>query len=98
MKIWIAGIICLLGLTGVLVYAHAQTSNPTSGPSFLAPGAVGRYQIVAMDFDESSMSGVMKHKTAIRVDTQTGATWELVELQGKSGGRNFYWEPLSEEK
>jgi hypothetical protein len=94
MKIKIAGIACVFVLIGAWVYVHAQTTTKFS----LASGSAGRYQVVAVDFDETTMSGMMKHKSAIRIDTQTGQTWELTELQGKEGGRNLYWEELNEYK
>jgi len=94
MKIKIAGLLCLLFVIGLWVYAHAQSSKALP----LSPGTNGRYQVVAVDFDLTTMSGLMKHKTAVRIDTQTGQTWELVELESKNGGRNLYWEPLNEEK
>lgn len=94
MKLKIAGILCILVLVGAWVYIHAQTTAHYTLP----PGSNGRYQIVAVDFDETAMSGMMKHKTAVRIDTQTGKAWELVELEGKGGGRNLYWEELSEYK
>jgi uncharacterized protein YraI len=94
MKLKIAGFTLLLTLIGAWAYVHAQTTTKYSLPS----GSSGRYQVVAVDFDETTMSGVMKHKSAIRIDTQTGQTWELTELQGKEGGRNLYWEELNEYK
>jgi hypothetical protein len=94
MKFKIAGITLLLTLIGALVYAHAQTNTKYN----LVPGPAGRYQVVAVDFDETTMSGMMKHKSAIRIDTQTGQTWELIELESKNGGRNLYWQELSEYK
>jgi hypothetical protein len=92
MKIKVAGIACLLVLAGAWMYVHAQTVTHYILPS----GPTGRYQVVAFDFDETSMSGVMTHKSALRIDTQTGQTWELIELPGKTGGRNIYWEELNE--
>ena len=73
MKIKVVGIACLFVLIGAWVYVHAQTVTHYILPS----GPVGRYQVVALDFDETTMSGVMKHKTAVRIDTQTGQAWEL---------------------
>lgn len=92
MKIKVAGVVCALVLIGAWVYVHAQTTAHYALPS----GPNGRYQVVAVDFDETAMNGMMKHKTAVRIDTQTGQAWELVELEGKSGGRNLFWEELSE--
>ena len=88
----IAGIACLLVLIGAWAYVHAQTNTKLS----LSNGPVGRYQVVPFDFDETMMSGMLKHKSAIRVDTQTGQTWELVELPGKDGGHNLYWQAFNE--
>ena len=94
MKIKIAGIICVLALIGAWAYIHAQTTAQTGLPS----GQNGRYQIVAMDFDPENLAGNLKHKTAIRIDTQTGHTWELTELPMKDGGSNLYWMELNEAK
>jgi hypothetical protein len=92
MKIKVVGIACLLVLIGAWAYIHAQTVSHYNLPS----GSNGRYQVVAFDFDETSMSGVMTHKSALRIDTQTGQTWELIELPEKAGGHNIYWEELNE--
>jgi hypothetical protein len=94
MKIKIAGIICLFVIVGAWVYVHAQTTAQAALPT----GANGRYQVVAADIDYTSMGGNLKHKTAIRIDTQTGWTWELVEIEEKPVGRAFYWLRTNEDK
>ena len=93
MKIKIAGIVCLLVLVGAWVYVRAQTATK----DVLSTGANGRYQVVAVDFDETVWNGDLKHKSAIRIDTQTGKTWELMEVPAKPGGRALVWLPLGEQ-
>ena len=92
MKAKFAGIACLLILAGAWFYIRAQAS---AGPT-LPIGPNGRYQIIAVDFDPENMAGNMKHRTAIRIDTQTGHAWELTELPTKEGGSNLYWLSLYE--
>ena len=87
MKAKFAGIVCLLILAGAWFYIHAQAS---AGPT-LPTGPNGRYQIMAVDFDPENLAGNLKHKTAIRIDTQTGHTWELLELPVTGGGSRLYW-------
>ena len=97
MKIKIAAIACLLALIGAWVYIHAQTVPPSGGTALsseaLPTGATGRYQVIAADVDAEGMGGTLKHKTAIRIDTQTGRAWSLDEVDN-----NFYWIPLQEIK
>ncbi len=96
MKIRFAGIVCVLALAGVLAYLHAQT---TIAQSTLPTGAIGRYQVVASDIDYTSSGGVLKHKAPIRIDTQTGQTWELTEINDdKTHAVTFYWIKLNELK
>lgn len=87
MKLKAAGIVCLLFVIGALVYVHAQTAAQAALPT----GANGRYQVIAADIDFSGMGGTLKHKTAIRIDTQTGQTWEATEIGDGKGGGTFYW-------
>jgi hypothetical protein len=87
-----AGIACILVLIGAWVYVHAQPAAQSAVPA----GSNGRYQVVAADIDSEGMGGNLKHKTAIRVDTQTGKAWSLDEIEDKNGGGNFYWVPLQE--
>jgi len=94
MKTKAAGIVCILVIVGAWVYVHAQVTTSPALPT----GPNGRYEIVAIDFDETIFSGALKHKSAIRIDTQTGRTWELMEVQGKEGGRNLVWSGMNEEK
>jgi hypothetical protein len=84
----------LMAAAVVSLYAFAQTREPV----LPTPGQPGRYQVVSADIDLTTMSGALKHKTAIRIDTQTGQTWELVELEAKNGGRSLHWDLLGEVK
>ena len=93
MKGKFAGIACILVLIGAWVYVHAQTAAQQPA---LPAGSNGRYQVVAADIDSEGLGGQLKHKTAIRVDTQTGKAWSLDEIEDKDGGGNFYWVPLQE--
>ncbi len=92
MKLKIAGLSCLIVLVGAWVYAHAQIAASTTLPA----GTNGRYQVIAADIDSEGMGGNLKHNTAIRIDTQTGKTWSLDEIDSTDGGMNFYWVPLQE--
>ncbi|SPE40204.1 exported hypothetical protein [Candidatus Sulfotelmatobacter sp. SbA7] len=87
-------IISVFAFAASLIVVYGQSS--TNIRSALPEGSVGRYQVIASDIDSQGMGGNLKQKTAIRIDTQTGKTWHLVELPGKEGGSNFYWEELSE--
>jgi hypothetical protein len=100
-------VVCLSILIGALIYLRAQTTTPVhpSGRTGLSieanplpSGANGRYQVIAADIDAEGMGGELKHKTAIRIDTQTGRTWSLDEISDNNGGANFYWVPLQEIK
>lgn len=95
MKNKTAGIVCILVLVGAWVYAHTQTPASSS----LSTGANGRYQVVAAEIDYKNMGGTLGHKTAIRIDTQTGKTWELTEIDNDKGaGGGFYWVPSNDVK
>jgi hypothetical protein len=92
-------------LAGAWIYIRAQAIPPVqpSGrialpnqASSLPSGTNGRYQVIAADIDSEGMGGELKHKTAIRIDTQTGETWSLEEIDDKNGGGNFYWVKLQE--
>jgi len=87
MKIKAAVIVCLLVVIGAWVYVHAQTTAKPTLPT----GENGRYQIIQADIDYTGMGGVLKHKTVIRIDTQTGRTWELAEIGDGKGGGTFIW-------
>jgi hypothetical protein len=88
MKPKTAGIVCVLVVIGAWVYVHAQTAAQPALPT----GPNGRYEVVALDFDETVFSGE-KYKSAIRIDTQTGRTWEMMEVPSKSGsgGHSLVW-------
>jgi hypothetical protein len=98
MKFKLAGIVlaCVLVIVGAWAFVHAQTTATTTPQ--LPVGANGRYQVIAADIDSEGFNGEMKHKTAIRIDTQTGHTWDLVELPVQGGGSNWYWMSLNEDK
>jgi hypothetical protein len=96
MKTKATGIICLFVIIGAWAFVHAQATI-VAAPS-LPAGANGRYQVIAADIDSEGMGGTLKHKTAIRIDSQTGRTWDLVEIPGREGGSNFYWQELQEDK
>ena len=74
MKTRVVGIVCVLVIVGAWAYIHAQATAQVALPS----GANGRYQVVAVDFDDS----IIKQKSAIKIDTQTGRTWMLTETGG----------------
>jgi hypothetical protein len=94
MNIRLAGFACILLAIGAWFYAHAQATPGAALPT----GPNGRYQVVAADIDSEGLGGNLKHKTAIRIDTQTGRAWSLDEIDEKNGGGNFYWVPLQEAK
>ena len=96
MKFKLAGIVlaCVLVIVGAWTFVHAQTTATTTPQ--LPVGANGRYQVIAADIDSEGFNGDMKHKTAIRIDTQTGQTWDLVEIPIHGGGRDFFWMKLQE--
>jgi hypothetical protein len=98
MKMKVAGIVCVLLLIGAWALVHAQTVTP-SASSALPSGSNGRYQVIPADIDFTDMGGKLKHKTAIRIDTQTGQTWELTEVGDlKNGGISFVWVKSNEMK
>jgi len=89
----------LLVIVGGWTFAHTQT--PTSvvgfGTAPLPAGPTGRYQLIAADVDFTGMGGRLKHASALRIDTETGKTWELSEIDDpKTGGISFAWLPLNE--
>lgn len=89
----------LLVIVGGWTFAHTQTpmSAVGSGLAPLPTGPTGRYQLIAADVDFTTMGGKFKVTSALRIDTQTGKTWELSELDDpKTGGVSFAWVPLNE--
>ena len=96
MKTKIAGIFCVLVLIGAWIYAHAQTNTPVA----LATGPNGRYQVVPVEFNSRS-SEEPNQKMVIRIDTQTGQTWRLLEYadvapDGKEGAHRIGWGKVGE--
>jgi hypothetical protein len=69
----------------------------------LPPGQNGRYQILTASIDSVNNPHTeggesIPSKTALRIDTQTGRTWRLVEVAGAGGYPTLSWEPLNESK
>lgn len=93
MKLKDAGIVCLLVLVCALIYVHAQSTSPAS-----STGANGRYQIVPIDFDYPSHEESPQHKTAMKIDTQTGRTWELIEFKTMDNAPHLGWAERAEIK
>jgi hypothetical protein len=106
-------IACLLAIAGIWAYAHAQTSSPPLVPHewialpdeayTLPPGQNGRYQLITASVDSvanpHTESGEnIPTRTVIRIDTQTGRTWRLVEIAGWGGFPTHSWEPINESK
>jgi hypothetical protein len=95
MNLKTTGIVCFFVLIGAWALVHAQATSQSNMPA----GANGRYQVVAAEIDYSSMGSNLKYKTAIRVDTQTGQTWELTEVDdAKTHGAGFYWVKSNESR
>jgi len=95
MNIKVLGTTCLILAVGFFAWSlgHSQqTSTAAQAPS----GQIGRYQVVTATIDFSSMGGTLQHKAAIRIDTQTGRTWELNEIDLPHGGGSFDWIPLND--
>jgi hypothetical protein len=96
MKTKIAGIVCVLVLVGAWVYVHAEATNQPTLPA----GTNGRYQVVPVEFD-SWTAGEPSKKKVIRIDTQTGQTWQLYEYadttpDGKEGAHRLGWGKIGE--
>jgi hypothetical protein len=89
MKFKAAGIVCVLILIGAWVYIHAQPA----ASSTLPVGANGRYQIIAVNL--STADGT-NDSTSMKIDTQTGRTWTLIEYwdstaNGTRGNHHRGW-------
>ena len=92
-QIWI---VLLVLAVGVFAWAAGHAQQHGAVPSALAVGQNGRYQLSEATIDFSAMNGMPARRTVIRVDTQTGKTWELTELKTATGGFESFWLPLSE--
>jgi hypothetical protein len=98
MKIKVAGIFCVLVLVGAWVYVKAQTAPQVVAKVGLPLGTNGRYQIVAAEIATGDKWGdkEIKSKTVVRIDTQTGQAWRLVESEdvtpnGGEGQTHLSW-------
>ena len=85
---------CLAGIACAWAYVHGQAGTRP----ILQSGSNGRYQVISADIDAEGLGGNLKHKTSIRIDTETGDTWSLDEIDSSTGGGNFYWVKLQEAK
>jgi hypothetical protein len=112
-KFRILGIACVLVVSGVWAYAHAQAGAQPAPPHkwvalpaesyTLPPGQNGRYQIITASIDSvndphTQGGESVPARTILRIDTQTGRTWKMVELQGTSGYPTQSWEPINESR
>ena len=112
MQIKTVGIaVCLLSVAGIWASVRAQTSTPVAPhqwvaapaePYSLPAGTAGRYLIITASID-SVINGPPKEngervpdRTVIRIDTQTGRAWRLVELGDSSGQTTLSWMPIHE--
>lgn len=93
-NIWI---VCLLVAASFSAWsiAHAQQHNSASA---LVAGQNGRYQLSTATIDFSAVNGTPTQRTIIRIDTQTGKTWELENQPTSGGGFESLWIPLNETK
>ena len=105
MKIKFASIVCLVVLSGVWVYIHAQTAAQAAPSTGLPTGPNGRYQIAAVEIAMGQSWGdrEVKAKTVVRIDTQTGKTWRLIEYAetapgGGPGETHLGWTELHDFK
>lgn len=89
------GIVCLLIAASLFAWTigHAQQTQPSA--QTLPAGQSGRYQLVRATINFSATGGMPAKQTVIRIDTQTGKTWELWEQKGSVGIESL-WVPLSE--
>jgi hypothetical protein len=87
------GMVCLVFAVGFCAWSLGYTQQTA-----LPAGQDGRYQIVPAAVDFSSTGGMPAKQTVIRVDTQTGKTWELFEQKGPVAGFETLWVPLSESR
>jgi hypothetical protein len=105
MKIKLAGTVCLLVLVGAWVYIRAQSTPQAIQQTGLPTGPNGRYQIVAADIAMGENWGdkEAKSKTVVRIDTQTGQAWRLIEYadvapNGGVGETHLGWTELHDFK
>jgi hypothetical protein len=111
MKIKILAVLGVTSFIGLLVCLRAQTTEAVSihrqwvasrdHPYSLQPGANGRYQVITASIDDVNNpphgDELVPDKTVIRIDTETGQTWRLVNLGDEStGDPKLSWQPLSE--
>jgi hypothetical protein len=87
-------ILCAVLALSAWTLGHSQQTAKTTAT---LPSGTNRYPIVAADIDFSAMGGKLPHKSAIRIDTQTGKTWELTEIDEPKGAMSFVWVSLNEE-
>jgi hypothetical protein len=106
MKTRIALIVCLLAAVSTWAYirVNAQSTVPSTPPHqwaasqetpyVLTPGPNGRYQLIAATIDTLSPT---PEQTVIRIDSQTGKAWRLVNLADPSGIPGVVsWMPVQE--
>jgi hypothetical protein len=93
------------------VRVHAQAAAAPTPPhewvalpaeAYTLPAGQGsRYQIITASIDSVNDRRTeggedIPTKTILRIDTQTGRTWRMVELQGSDGSPTQSWEPINE--
>lgn len=95
--------VAALLIAGFMIRSDAQTSTQGSlphawnaaqeQPYTLAAGPNGRYQIIAATLETGVPPTV---RTVIRIDSQTGKAWRLVDLGDPSGITKLSWMPIAE--
>jgi hypothetical protein len=113
MRFKILGIACVVVAAGLWAYAHGQAgAQPTPSHEWIAlpaeaytlpPGQDGRYQIITASIDSvythrTENGESIPIRTILRIDTQTGRTWRMEELQGTSGYPTQSWVPINESR
>jgi len=73
--------LCFLG---VWFRATAQSSKDRD----VAVGGVGRFQVIEVSLDAPAQP-TLNHRTAPKIDTVTGRTWELTPYKSQDGEPNL---------
>ncbi len=67
--------VCLLATAGLAAERKKEEPMPE----------VGRYQIVPVEYKAHDLQGSYLRKAVLKIDTTTGKTWVLQEVEGKIG-------------
>jgi hypothetical protein len=92
MKIKAVVIACVVIVVSFCAWSVGRTQQTAGLPS----GQNGRYQVVGATVDFSATGGMPAKQTVIRVDTETGKTWELFEQKSSTAGIETLWIPINE--